>query len=415
MNSFSRRSFLGALGGLSLPAWFPRVAFSAERAASSRRDTLISIFQRGGNDGLNMVVPVGDSDYYRVRPTLAIAQPGGATGAAVDLDGFFGLHPALAPLKEIYDDRALAVVHAVGSPDDTHSHFDAMDYLERGTPGSKTIGTGWLGRHLQTLDTGNDSPFRAVGMGTLVQAALRGPIPATALQSIADYHLGGDRANPELARFEASLAALYNDGGLLDIQSAETFESIRLLAQANPASHQPENGAVYPDSDFGLAMKQVAQLIRSEVGLEVACVDIGGWDTHSAQGAATGQQATLLADFAAGLAAFYTDMGSRMAHITVVTMSEFGRRVAENASAGTDHGHGGAMFVLGGAVNGGHVYGRWPGLAPGVLYGPGDLAVTTDFRTVQAELIEKRLLNPHLADVFPGFTNPGYLGLVQAA
>ncbi len=418
MAPFSRRSFLrtiglGGLGGLTLPAWYPRLAFSA--TPSPQRDVLVCVFQRGGADGLNAVVPFGDEAYYAARPTLGIKEPSSTAGSAVDLDGFFGLHPSLAPLKELWEDGALASVHAAGSPDDTHSHFDAMDFMERGTPGSKAVTTGWIGRHLQTLDTGNDSPFRAVGVGRLVQASLRGPVPATALQSIADYHLKGlHGSETELARFQASLSALYPSGDFLDTQARQTFEAVDTLAREAPGDYEPQNGAQYPDSEFGLALQQVAQLIKADLGLEVACVDIGGWDTHAAQGSATGVLSGLLSDLATGLHAFYADMGGRMARITVVTMSEFGRRLKENASGGTDHGHGNCMFLLGGGIQGGRVYGDWPGLAMEQLYGPGDLVITTDFRTVLAEIVEKRLGNPKIAEVFPNFARPAYLGVARA-
>ncbi len=418
MTAFTRRSFLrtvglGGLTGLTLPAWFPRLAFSA--TSSPQRDVLVCVFLRGAADGLNIVVPFGDRDYYANRPTLAIKEPASTTGTAVDLDGFFGLHPSLAPLKELYDDKALAAVHAAGSPDDTHSHFDAMDFMERGTPGSKSLATGWVGRHLSTLDTGNTSPFRAVGIGHSVQASMRGPVPATALQSIADFHLKGLRSQAELASFQASLSSLYPSNDFLDGQAKQTFQAVSLLAAANPGTYQPQNGAQYPDSDFGQGLEQVAQLIRADLGLEVACVDIGGWDTHSAEGTTTGTLANNLADLAAGLHALYTDLADRMGHVTVVTMSEFGRRVKENASGGTDHGHGNCMLLLGGGVAGGKVYGDWPGLAAGQLYGPGDLAITTDFRTVLSEVVERRLGNPKVGDVFPGFTRPAYLGITKPA
>jgi uncharacterized protein (DUF1501 family) len=414
MSPFTRRNFLRSAGlGLTLPAWFPRLAFAA--APAPQRDVLVCIFLRGAADGLNIVVPLGDGDYFQNRPTLKIPEPGGA-GSAIGLDGFFGLHPALAPFKDLYDDGLLAAVHAAGSPADSHSHFDAMDFMERGTPGSKSVATGWIGRHLGSASTGNTSPFRAVGMGPLIQASLRGPVPATALKSIADFHLGGKSAQPaEIARFQASLSSLYADDAWLDGQAQQTFQAVTALAQADPGQYQPANGAKYPDGDFGNGLLQVAQLIKAALGLEVACIDLGGWDTHAAQGAATGQLAGLLAELAAGLAAFAADLADRMARITVVTMSEFGRRVRENASGGTDHGHGNCMFLLGGGVNGGKVYADWPGLAPEQLYGPGDLAVTTDFRTVLAEIVERRLLNSRIADVFPGFTPPAYLGLVRPA
>ncbi|HEY0557516.1 MAG TPA: DUF1501 domain-containing protein, partial [Thermoanaerobaculia bacterium] len=277
-----------------------------------------------------------------------------------------------------------------------------------------SLTTGWIGRHLSTLDTGNSSPFRAVGIGHIAQASLRGPVPPTALQSIADFHLKG-LGQTELASFQASLASLYPSGDFLDGQAKQTFAAVSLLAGANPGAYQPQNGATYPDSDFGKGLEQVAQLIRADLGLEVACVDIGGWDTHSAEGATTGTLADNLADLAAGLQALYTDLADRMAHVTVVTMSEFGRRVKENASGGTDHGHGNCMFLLGGGVAGGKVYGDWPGLATEQLYGPGDLAITTDFRTVLSEVVERRLGNTKVADVFPGFSPPPYLGITKPA
>jgi uncharacterized protein (DUF1501 family) len=419
MRHFTRRSFLrsvgvGSLALPTLPGWFPRLAFSSTPEAG--RDVLVCVFLRGGADGLNVLVPVGDDGYFAARPTLRLPEPSGAADATIDLDGFFALHPALAPFKELWDDGLLAAVHAAGSPDDTRSHFDAMDFMERGTPGSKTVPTGWLGRHLGSLDTGNSSPFRAVGLGTLLPASLRGPVTATALKSIADFHLGGKGAQEaEIARFQASLAALYDDDAWLDVQAKQTFDAVATLAAASPGAYQPANGAKYPESDFGNALLQAAQLIKAELGVEVACVDLGGWDTHAAQGASTGRLAGLLGDLASGLAAFAADMADRMGRVTVVTMSEFGRRVSENASGGTDHGHGNCMFLLGGGINGGKVYGDWPGLAPGQLYGPGDLAITTDFRTVLAEIVDRRLRNPKLADVFPGFAPPAYLGVARPA
>jgi len=417
MNPFDRRSFLRTAAlGLALPAWFPRIAFSA--APSAQRDTLVCIFLRGAADGLSIVVPLGDDGYAQNRPTLKIPEPSGAAGSAIDLDGFFGLHPALAPFKELYDDGLLAAVHAAGSPADSHSHFEAMDFMERGTPGSKSVATGWIGRHLSTLDTGNSSPFRAVGLGTILQASLRGPVAATALKSIADFHLGGSRSqgtqSAEAARFQASLSSLYADGAWLDGQAQQTLGAVAKLAAANPGQYPAQNGAHYPEGDFGSALLQVAQLIKADLGLEVACVDLGGWDTHAAQGAATGRLGDLLTELSSGLAAFAADMADRLGRITVVTMSEFGRRLHENASGGTDHGHGNCMFVLGGGVNGGRVYADWPGLAAGQLYGPGDLAVTTDYRTVLAEIVDRRLGNRRLGDVFPAFTPPAYLGVVRS-
>lgn len=412
MAKLTRRGFLGALGAATLPHWFPRMAFAAPSRISVQRDTLVCIFLRGGADGVNVVVPHGDDFYYRNRPSIAIRQPGGGAGRAVNLDGFFGLHPALAPLKEIWDDGALAAVHAVGSPFNNHSHFDAMDGMERGTPGERRILTGWLGRHLASVDPTNDSPFRAIGFGDLVQASLRGPVPATALASIADFHLQG--FEDQLSRFQATLASLYSGTGYLDIQAQQTFGALERLAAVDPTQYEPANGAEYPDSDFGSGLKQIGQILKADLGLEVACVDVGGWDTHEGEGGANGEMADRMADLAAGLHAFYTDLHDRMGRITVVTMTEFGRRIEENASGGTDHGNASFMFLMGGGVNGRKVYGHWPGLAPEQLSDPGDLAVTTDFRMVLGEVLERRLGNPQVATVFPGYAGAGYLGVCRA-
>jgi uncharacterized protein (DUF1501 family) len=411
MSPFTRRGFLHGLAGLSLPAWFPRLAFSAAGSGAPARDVLVCVFLRGGADALNAVAPLGDDHYFDARPTLALRESG--DGAALPLDGFFGLHPALAPLVELWDEGLCGAVHAVGMPHGTHSHFDAMDFMERGTPGEKSLSSGWLGRHLATVAAASGSPFRAVGMGQIVQASLRGPVAATALQSIADFHLGRSGQEQEIARFQASLASLYAGDGWLDLQAQQTFDAIALLQAADPLRHQPAHGAAYPESAFGLGLRQVAQLIKAEVGLEVACLDVGGWDTHQGQGAAQGPMAALLADLAQGLHAFATDLADRLAGTTVVTMSEFGRRVAQNASGGTDHGNGGAMLLVGGHVAGGRVHGSWPGLAPEQLADPGDLAVTTDYRTVLAEILERRLGNARVDEVFPGFTPEGYLGVVR--
>ncbi len=302
-----------------------------------------------------------------------------------------------------------------------------MDYMERGTPGAKSVATGWLGRHLQTAGSANPSPFRAIGMGAMVQASLRGPVPAVALQSIADFHLKGrPRAVAELARFQSSLAAMYaTSGDAVGAAGQDTFAAIQALDAATsisgsgpasgtgPAPYRPANGAQYPETMFGKAMSTVAQLVKASVGLEIACVDIGGWDTHAGEGAASnGPLPKLLGELGATLHAFYTDLQDRMDRITVVTMSEFGRRVQENGSHGTDHGHGNCMFVLGNGVLGGKVYGQWPGLAPGKAYGPGDLAITTDFRDVLAEIVQRRLLNDRLAVVFPGYA-PQFRSLLR--
>ncbi len=424
--SLDRRSFLSnslkssivALGGLAWPSWLPRVVFGPPDR-SPRGDTLVVLFLRGAHDGLNIVTPYNEARYHELRPRIGLDEPGKNTPkSVVDLDGQFGFNPVLRPLKEIWDEGDLAVVHAVGSPDPTHSHFDAMDYMERGTPGEKQIQTGWLARHLSSMAAENHSPFRAVGMGSVVQAALRGPVPALALESISAFHLDPNRAASDIARFQATIASMYQGSGFVETQGQQTLEAVQILDSiTRGGAYQPANGAQYPTTPFGNALKTVAQLIKADVGLEVACVDKGGWDTHAGQGDANAQQGAntlpgLLDDLQKGLYAFYTDLKDRMGDITLVTMSEFGRRVADNASNGTDHGHGNVMFVMGGGVRGGKVYGDWPGLAANQLYGPGDLAITTDFRDVLGEILRLRVGNPHLDQVFPNYTAYHYRGVV---
>jgi uncharacterized protein (DUF1501 family) len=408
MSKLTRRGFLGALGATALPAWFPRLAFAAPGSASSQRDTLVCIFLRGGADGVNVVVPFGDPDYYGNRPTIGIPEPGSGSGA-IDLDGFFGFHPSLAPLKEVWDDGGLAVVQAAGMPINNHSHFDSMDWMERGTPGQQVLLSGWIGRHLAAVDATNTSPFRAIGWGDFVQASLRGPVPATALSSIADFHLQG--FEDQAARFQGTLAALYSGTTFLDVQALQTFGAVDRLAAVDPTQYPPANGAQYPDSDFGSALMQVAQLIKADLGLEVACVDLGGWDMHDTE---NDQMPNQLADLGAGLQAFYADLNDRIGNVTVVTMTEFGRRIQENASGGTDHGTASFMFLMGGGVNGGRVYGSWPTLAPEALADPGDLAVTTDYRTVLSEILERRLGDPAVDQVFPDFARGAYLGVCKS-
>ena len=381
-----------------------------------QNDVLVCIFQRGGMDGLNAIIPYGEAgNYYNLRPSLGVQEPSsGNSQTIIDLDGFFGLNPSLASLKDLWDDKALAIVHASGSPDPTHSHFDAMDYMERGTPGEKQIPTGWLARHLQTVASRNQSPFRAVGLGPILPASLHGPISATALDSIAKFHLGGLNRGPQIIRFQTELAQLYAGGGMIDQQAALTFQAMDMLTKLNPQGYVASNGAKYPPGTFGSGLMQIAELIKANVGLEIATIDIGGWDTHVQEGSIQGQMPKLMTDLATGLLAFYTDLGDLFKHVTVVTMSEFGRRVQENGSGGTDHGHGNVMFIASKNINAAKVYGKWPGLAPEQLVTPGDLQVTTDYRTVLAELLSKRAANPQVAEVFPGFDTTQNLGIFKA-
>ena len=408
-----RRAFVksGALAlvtmGLS-PSFLRRTTFGMELTKAANGKILICLFQRGAADALNVVVPHGERAYYAMRPSIAIPQPSrAAPGGALDLDGFFGLHPALAPLKPLYDRGLLAPVHAVGSPSATRSHFDAQDYMESGTPDQKSTRDGWLNRYLAlrgTCEAGcahDDAqrPFRAVAMTQQTPRILEGPQPTIAMSSLDEFSVRA--SGPAVERLEA----LYRTGSADVVHAAggEMFEAVKILRAANPRQYTPRDGAAYPTSQFGQRLKQIAQLVKADVGLEVAFADVGGWDTHVNQGGATGQLALRLDDFARAVAALVTDLGDRMADVTILTMSEFGRTARQNGSGGTDHGHAGALFVIGGAVNGRKVHGRWPGLEPEQLYEGRDLALTTDFRSVFAEVAAKHLGAKKLEVLFPGY------------
>src|SRR6267143_1175700 len=345
---FSRRYFLKQ-GGVAMVGLSAMPAFLQRAVAATpmpNKKQLVVLFQRGAADGLNIVVPFGESSYYRMRPTIAIPQPKrGGTDAAIDLDGFFGLHPSLAPLEPLFHKNQLAIVHAAGSPDPTRSHFDAQDFMESGTPGLKSTEDGWLNRALETVPEENASPFRAVAMG------------------------------PNLPR------------------------------KADPAKYQPENGAQYPASRLGQSLQQIGQLLKSNIGVEVLFVDCGGWDNHVNEGGVQGQLSNLLKDLGSGLAAFHQDMGDRMQDVVVVTMSEFGRTAKENGNRGTDHGHANCMFLMGGDVKGGQVYGKWPGLNDHQLNEGRDVALTTDFRSVVGEVLSKHNGVSDLNAIFPRLEN----------
>lgn len=401
----SRRIFLknGAFALVSLgfaPSFLARTAFAQGRPGRSRR--LIAIFQRGAVDGLSVIVPFGEAEYYRVRPTIAVARPGSGDASAIDLDGFFGFNPRLQPLKALWDTRTLAVVNACGSPDATRSHFDAQDYMETATPGVKSTADGWLNRYLQARHVESATPFRAVSLTSQLPRMLQGPAPALAVNQIGQFGIRGGQAADALgASFEAQYAAAADR--VLNGTGREAFDAIKMLKTADPLRYEAENGAEYPRTPFGQALKQIAQLTKANVGLEVAFAEVGGWDTHVNQGASQGQLATRLDDFSRSLAALVTDLGDRMTDTIIVTMSEFGRAVSENGNRGTDHGHGNAMLVMGGGVRGGRVVGTWPGLTPDRRYDGRDLAVTTDFRDVFAELVVKHLGVEDPRPIFPGY------------
>ena len=408
----SRRVFMknGGLALVSLgfaPSFLARTA----EAAAARRKVLVAIFQRGAVDGLNMVVPFGEREYYASRPSIAVPQPTNADGA-VDLDGFFGLHPRLAPLKPLWDSRQLAIVHACGSPDGTRSHFDAQDYMETATPGVKSTQDGWLNRCLHAREHAMAAPFRAVALTPQLPRALQGLEPALAITQIGQFGVRAGQASDMVqSSFEAEYASAADR--VLNRTGTEAFDAVRMLKSADAAKYQPENGAAYPRSGFGEALRQIAQLIKADLGLEVAFAEAGGWDTHVNQGSSAGQLAARLDDFARGISALARDLGDRMDDVVILTMSEFGRAVAENGNRGTDHGHGNAMLIIGGQnVRGGKVYGRWPGLAREQRYDGRDLAVTTDFRSVFAEVVRVHLGVADARSIFPGFADPQRVGFL---
>ena len=418
-----RRAFVksGALAVVTLglsPSFLRRTAFGAELLSAPKGKTLICLFQRGAADALNMIVPHGEASYYSMRPSIAIPRPRGssrtvADDAAIDLDGFFGLHPSLAPFKSLYDRGMLAPVHAVGSPSATRSHFDAQDYMETATPDDKGTPDGWLNRYLAvkgTCDECNASPFRGVSLTQQTPRILAGESEVVAMNSVDEFTVRASGTQVE------RLEALYRTGSadLVHGTGAEMFEAVKMLRSANPRQYAPRNGAEYPRSQFGQRLLQIAQLIKSDVGLEIAFADVGGWDTHVNQGSTNGQLANRLSDFSQAIAALVTDLGDRMDDVLILTMSEFGRMARENGSRGTDHGHAGALFVVGGNIKGGKVFGRWPGLEPEQLYQQRDLELTTDFRSVFAEITSKHLGAARLDRIFPGFdAKPAdWLGLV---
>jgi uncharacterized protein (DUF1501 family) len=400
------------------PTFLRRTVFAqdllkgAALKGNGRGKVLIVLFQRGAADALNVVVPHGERAYYSMRPSIAIPRPvSGTANTAIDLDGFFGLHPSLSPFKKLWDDGILAPVHAVGSPSNSRSHFDAPDYMESGTPDNKGTRDGWLNRYLAvkgTCDecklhdasgTAKSSPFQAVAMTPQTPRILEGNSPTVAMNSIDEFTI---RTNGTQAD---RIEALYRTGSADVVHAAggEMFEAMKILKAANPQQYIPENSADYPRSPFGQHLKQIAQLIKSDVGLEIAFADVGGWDTHVNQGGATGQLAQRLDDFSKSIAALVQDLGNRMADVTVLTMSEFGRTARQNGNGGTDHGHATSMFVIGGDVKGKKVHGKWPGLEPEQLNEGRDLALTTDFRSVFSEVAFKHLGAAKMDAVFPGF------------
>jgi uncharacterized protein (DUF1501 family) len=397
---FLRGSALVMAGAGSVPFWLGRAAASTQ----GRRKILVVIFQRGAADGLNMVVPFAEKRYYELRPSIAIPAPRASNGPApaIDLDGSFGLNPILQPLKALWDSQMLAIVEATGSPDPTRSHFDAQDYMESGTPGMKT--DGWLNRALPPAGPA-PSPLRAVAMSATLPRTLRGDRSAIAVRDLQRFRAGEDTA--------AILENMYANSLDKPIGTAgkDAFAAMKMIQSLNRTPYTPSSGAQYgPGGELGRSLQQIARLIKADAGVEAAFAEIDGWDHHQNE---PGQLNSVARQFGSALAAFCADMGDRMEDIVVATMSEFGRTAQENGDNGTDHGHGDVMFVLGGPVRGGKVYGKWPGLEKEQLYEGRDLAVTTDFRAVLSELVSGHLGTEDIAQVFPGFKPPIPLGLLR--
>lgn len=432
----TRRFFLkrGALafasigaGSLFGPDFLRSSVFAAETTRSiGGKRVLVCLFQRGAADGLSMVVPFGDPDYFKLRKEIALAAPSSRAGAdgVLDLDGRFGLHPALRPLHELYGAGEMAVLHACGNPHASRSHFEAQDLMESGVGADKHEATGWLNRLVGACpeDEARRAALRAVAMTSQLPRSLHGPADALAIPDLGKFGVrdaglskGGRSGGDMAAMGEAPRAGaakgfedLYETavGDALHGAGRDGFAAMDLLRKVDPARYRPANGAEYPRGSFGRSLSQVVQLIKADVGLEVAFVEIGGWDTHANQGAGEGQLANRLRELGGGLAALHRDLGAKMSDVLVLTMSEFGRTARQNGNRGTDHGSGTAFFALGGGVRGGRVLGDWPGLAPGKLFEGRDLAITTDYRDFFAEACVRHMGvdQTNLAGIFPGHT-----------
>jgi uncharacterized protein (DUF1501 family) len=412
IKSMSRRGLLGrtlavggsaALAGLVGEGLSTQLAFAADGYSG---DTLVVLSLRGGFDGLSAIAPIGDPDYYKARPAIALPKSQVIAG-----DGTFGLHPALAPLLPMWTGGNLAAVHAVGQPNPTRSHFAAMEEMERAAAGT-SLRSGWLDRMLGM--TGATAPLAGVSMGNAMPARLfGGPARDVSMASVNEFTLAGESGKRPMA---AALRRMY--AGAPELLAGPAQAADAALTAATPLRgvvYTPANGAVYPATPLGNALRDVARLVKADVGLTAAAVDSGDWDMHEGLGTAVKGQRMYdnLYETSLALAAFAADLGpDGMAKVTLVTVSEFGRRAQENASRGADHGHGNAMLLMGGGVRGGKVYGTWPGLAPAAL-ADGDLAATTDYRAVIGEILQKRCGFGSLADVFPSVA-PSSFGLAAA-
>ena len=395
----SRRQFLQGCSYAIAALAGARLTNLAYAAPDDPADTLVVVFLRGGWDALNVVPPLMGDDrgwYEKARPGVKIPD-----GRLINLNDQFGLHPALAPLHELYQDGKMGIVHAVGLDYDTRSHFDAMEFIELGTPGSKATTSGWITRHLQTAPGGSSGLLPALAAPSQ-PTSLLGMTATVSMSNPSDL---SQWDNGLLGEQQAALRKLYRGDSLLHQSGLRTLDAVATVAPLNEQEYRPQNGASYREDELGTQLKTVAQLIKMQAGMRVATVDFGGWDTHEYQNDAEGgYMGGLLESLGENLANFYRDLDSGYTEkLSVVVISEFGRRLAQNDSNGTDHGHGSVMLALGGGVNGGQVYGNWPGLANEQLYDRADLAVTTDYRQVLGELLLNRLKNPNLEAILPGY------------
>ncbi|HEY9733580.1 MAG TPA: DUF1501 domain-containing protein [Drouetiella sp.] len=397
-----------------------KLAFGSEQAALGNDKILVCIFLRGGADTLNMFVPYADSDYYKQRPTIAIPPPSKSKAgqdASIKLNDLYALHPRLKPILPIFQDGRLAVIQSVGSDNPTGSHFDTQDQVEHGEAYGKTIGGGWLGRHLRTRSLGKSTPLSAVSIGTSVCESLSGAPSVCALGSLDEIKL---QTKPEQSgAMLAALTQLYGaDVGLLSQPGRETIQLLNNVQHMHNVKYTPENGASYPDDGFSRGLKEIARLVKANVGLQAACIDFGGWDTHFVQGSSEGLQAENIATLGKALAAFDADIQKYHKRVTTIVMTEFGRRTYENGSLGTDHGQGAAMMVIGGGVKGGKFYGDWTGVADQEvdLLGPSGLRIKYDYRAVLQEVLSGLQNNRNAHKVFPDLKAPliGFAPLTSA-
>lgn len=410
----SRRAFLKAgglvmfgIGAGGIPPFVSRAAASmkAERLYKKKK-ILICIFQRGAMDGLMAVSPFTDNFFKEARPTLFMnPATTSAGGSLIDLDGKFGLHPAMKSFERLFREKRLAIVHGIGSPNGTRSHFDAQDYMESGTPFNKGTASGWLNRAVGLL--GHEAtPFRAVSLTSSMPRSFYGDNPSVAINNLQDFSIQM-RGNPNAANLASkSFEDLYDQtsSGLLKETGKESFEAIKMLEKTNVKNYKPDHEAVYPSGSLGNSLKQIAQLIKMDVGVEVAFAESGGWDTHFNQGRENGVFARNVADLSNSITAFWQDMTAYQDDITVMTMTEFGRTVKQNGTGGTDHGRASCNFILGNKVSGGIVHGQLPVLARENLEDLRDLPVTTDFRAVFSEVADKHLLINNDKILFPDWT-----------